>query len=173
MPRIKNHSVPIGEMAAGLAGKTLSDATRSSSGGANYVVARTMVFPLAAGISSELALSVQNPESYPLVIRSATLVLRTPGQSSASLNIGIVGSSAATALDVVSSADISSAAVVPLIIGHALNNAGSSAITRANISVWEKNGASSDAWLTAKIKVDGASSLSGQLLIEAIPFYST
>ena len=173
MPRIKNHTVPIAEMATGLAGKTLSDATKSSSGGANYIVPRTMVFPLTAGVSSELAMAVQNPESYPLVIRSITAVIRTEGQSSASLDIGIVASSSKTAVDLVSSLSIDAQGIFPAVMGFRLNDVSSSAVISVPISVWEKNGNSSDAWLTAKIKVDGASSLTGQLFVEVVPFHSS
>ena len=173
MPRIKNFSVPIAELAGGLAGKTLSDALKSSSGGANYIVPRTMVLPFKAGISSELAIAVQNPESFPLAIRSVMAVIRTPGASSAVLDVGIVGSSSKTAVDIISSLAIDAAGIFPVVMGFRLNDAGSSAITPVALSIWEKNGNSSDAWLTAKIKVDSASSFTGQLLIEVVPFHSS
>ena len=174
MPRINNHTVPISEMADGLAGKTLSDATKSSSGGANYIVPRTMVFPLTAGVSSEIALAVQNPESYPLVVRSITAVIRTEGQTNASLDIGIVASSSKTAVDLVSSLSINAQGIFPVLMGQRIDDPGSSLrLVEVGISVWEKNGNSSDAWLTAKIKVDGASSLTGQLLVEVVPFHSS
>lgn len=174
MGRIGDAGAPVGELTRELAGATMKgNATRSSSGGANYVVGRTMQIPLASGGSSDLTFAVQNPESVPLIIRGVTAVITAAGGSSASINIGIVSSSSKTAVDVISSGDLASLGVVPYIISHRLNDAGSSAITPVPISLWEKNGNSSDSWLTGKIRFDGASSMVGYMLIEVVPLYST
>ncbi len=101
MPRIPNNSVPTGELVRELAGKTITSESRTS---ADYVVPRTMMLPLTTGTSSGIVLAVQNPESYPLIIRSATLVVLTEAQTSASVDIGIVASSSKTASDLMKGA---------------------------------------------------------------------
>lgn len=151
---IKNEGAPIGEIAQGLAGK------ESTETGAGYIVPRTIVVPLSGGVSSEMSFGIENPESYPMWVRGIDLHIQTAGQSSASMNIGIVASSSKTAADLVSSGDLATAEIVNCsMVGNA--------------SLWQKNGNSSDAWITGKVVVDGASSLDGYAYIEAVPVHST
>jgi len=179
MPRIKNQSVPIAELAQGLAGKTLSDASKSSSGGANYITPRTIMAPLATGTSSGIVLAVQNPESYPLIIRQVSLVVQTPGQTSCSIDIGIVASSSKSASDIFNGAAAGPPGTIGafhLPVGYTpVGGSGSSGLhlSAGGVSVWEKNGNSSDAWLTGKLILGTGSSLAGYALIEVVPFHSS
>ena len=176
MPRIKNRSVPTGELVRELAGKSLSSANNA---GANYVVSRYLQLPIATGTSSGIVMAVQNPESYPLIVRSVTLVVDVAAQTSASFDIGIVASSGASASDIFGGAAASPPGTVgtfPLPVGRTFNGGSGSSgsfLTAGGISKWEKNGFSSDAWMTAKLTLGTGSSLAGYLLVEVIPYFST
>ncbi len=176
MPRLENNSVPTGELVTELAGKSLNSANNA---GANYIVPRTMVLPLATGTSSGIVFAVQNPESYPLIIRKATLVVLTEAQTSASMDIGIVASSSKNASDVFGGAAASppgTIGIFDLEVGKTFNGgSGSSGVflTAGGVSRWEKNGASSDAWLTGKLTLGTGSSLAGYLFLEVVPLFST
>lgn len=176
MPRIPNNSVPTGEIVRELAGKTINTESRTS---ADYVVTRTMMLPLQTGTSSGIVLAVQNPESYPLIIRQATLIVLTEAQTSASVDIGIVASSSKSASDLFKGAAASPPGTLGnfvLLPGY-LPTAGSGssgiALLPAGISKWEKNGFSSDSWLTMKLTLGTGSSLAGYLMLEVVPLFST
>ena len=178
MPTVKNNSVPTGEIVRELAGKTLGSAIKTS----HYVQGRTLVLPLTGGLSSNAVqvIAVENPESYPLLIRGVTIVVTTHGgvgTSSAAINIGIVASSSKTDADIFSSGPVDNALGVgtrQLIIGYTPQaGSGSSGLSIADISIWEKNGASSDAWLTARLVGDSASCLAGYLMVDVVPLFST
>ena len=127
--------------------------------GVSYIPGITLMVPLAAGGSSDLAFAVQNPFAADVHIRSMQLDIRTAGQSSASIDIGLVASSISTDTDIVSSASLAEALILPVITGGW--------DTR-----WKKNGSTANAWLTGKIKVDGATGLVGDLIIEALPLFT-
>ena len=128
--------------------------------GITYLPEITLAVPLSAGVSSELAFSVENPFTVSAMIRSMILDIRTPGQSSASIDIGLVNSSAGTGTNIISSGSLTEALILPVIIS-------------GWDSKWAAKGSTANAWITGKIKVDGASSLAGDVIIEVLPLFST
>ncbi len=128
--------------------------------GITYLPRIVIAIPLGAGGSSAQSFSVQSPFDVPSFIESAILDIRAPGQSSAAINIGIVASSGTAGSNIMSSGDLGTARILPLVAGFSDKK-------------WGAKGASSDAWITGKIIQDGASSLAGDLIITVIPLYST
>ncbi len=127
--------------------------------GISYLPGITMVVPLAPGTSSEFAFQVENPFAVSAIIRSLIVDIRTPGQSSASIDIGLVASSGATDTDIISSGSLTEALILPVVIG-------------GWDTKWAAKGSTANAWITGKIKVDGASSLAGDVIIEVLPLFA-
>ena len=126
--------------------------------GISYLPGLSLVVPLEKGTSSEFAFQVENPFGVSAIIRSMMLDIRTPGQSSASIDIGLVDSSSETDTDIISSGSLTEALILPVIIN-------------GWDTKWAAKGSTVNAWITGKIKVDGASSLAGDVIIEVLPLF--
>jgi len=150
---IKNRSVPVGELVREIVGPANTDG--------NYISQRIAYAKLSGGVSSGIAFAWENVESNPIAVTKVVLDITA--------NVG--GSSEVMALSVVSSSGTVAAANTGSIKVSALGVLSnlSSAINRM-----EKQGDSSDTWLTGSYKSDaGASSLTGYAAIHYIPLYTT
>jgi hypothetical protein len=150
---IKNRSVPVGELVREVVGPENTDG--------NYISGRIAYVKLAGGVSSGVAFAWENRESNPIAVTKVVLSLTAnAGGSSQVMAIHVVSSSGTVGSATAGSIKVSALGV--------LSNL-SSAIDRM-----EKQGASSDSWLTGSYKSDGGgSSLAGYAAIHYIPLYTT
>lgn len=143
---------PIPETAQKLAGPLQS--------GVTYEAPSWLRIALTAGALNTIT-KVQNPYGEDRLITRAIVRVTTAGESSAVLDIDVVGTSCATGDDIGDAVAISAVARKDCFLA----DGGTNGEDRAQL--WEKAGGTND-WLTAKVLVDGATALVGTLFVESI-----